>query len=180
MGGKKGFVLNSAKTFGIFLNLNTENGGGGTSGDGTKTETSTEWDYVINDGNRDTDLSINVYKSKNPKYSDFFSVFGGQTYNPYQPQEVTQHYKPGTEISKGTQQMEQPNLKIGIGDQLPSKHAVVNDIPSGQSTNVNLYLSNMANAHQGLDFTYNLIVFEKQKDVNVMNRVLKTFFKKNG
>lgn len=161
VGGKKGFVLNSAKTFGIFLNLNTENGGGGTSGDGTKTETSTEWDYVINDGNRDTDLSINVYKSKNPKYSDFFSVFGGQTYNPYQPQEVTQHYKPGTEISKGTQQMEQPNLKIGIGDQLPSKHAVVNDIPSGQSTNVNLYLSNMANAHQGLDFTYNLIVFEK-------------------
>ena len=157
VGGTKGFVLNAAATFGVIINLMTENGGGTTSGGGTRTESFTEWDYVINDGNRDTDLSINIYKSKKAGYSDFFSVFGGQTYNPYQPH----HYKPGTELSKATQQMEQPQLQIGVGDQLPSKHAVVNDIPAGQSANVNLYLSNMANAHQGLDFAYNLLVIEQ-------------------
>ena len=169
---KMGLVLSDA--FGIrnksivsvgdIIHINTEDGGGFIRGDGTKTENYTEWEYSIVDGNRDTDLSINIYKSKKTKYSDFFSVFGGQTYNPYQNQEVTQYYLPGTPLGNSTQQMEQPTLAIGVGNQNPSKNATVTDIPSGQEANVTLYCTNMANAHQGVNFSYNLLIVENTND----------------
>jgi len=169
---KMGFVLNTK--FGYrkndftsvanIFNFTTEDGGGFIKGDGTKTENYTEWEYTINDGNRDTDISINVYKSSNPKYSDFFSVFGGQTYNPYQPQEVTQYYLPGTPLGNSTQQMEQPELRISVGDGNPAESVTVTDIPAGQEANVTLHCTNMANANQGVNFSYNLIVIEQSND----------------
>lgn len=164
LGEKFGFLNKSIATVGDIVNVNIENGGGFTKGDGTKTENYTEWEYSINDGNRDTDLSINIYKSNNAKYSDFFSVFGGQTYNPYQPQEVTQYYLPGTPLGNSTEQMEQPNLGIGVGNQNPSKNATVTDIPAGQEANVTLYCTNMANANQGVNFSYNLLIIEQSNN----------------
>ena len=161
LGNKFGIRTKAVASAGWVIGINTEDGGGFTKGDGTKTENYTEWEYSINDGNRDTDLSINIYKSNSPKYSDFFSVFGGQTYNPYQAQEVTQYYLPGTPLGNSTQQMEQPNLGIGVGDQNPSKNATVTDIPAGKEANVTLYCTNLANANQGVNFSYNLIIIEQ-------------------
>ena len=167
LGNNFGIRNKSLVAVGDIMHINTEDGGGFTRGDGTKTENYTEWEYSIVDGNRDTDLSLNIYKSKKPKYSDFFSVFGGQTYNPYQEQEVTQYYLPGTPLGNSTQQMEQPNLNIAVGDQNPSKNATVTDIPSGGEANVTLYCTNMSNVNQGSNFSYNLLIVEQTNNLGL-------------
>ncbi len=155
-----GFSFSGAVTFGVITNISSNEGGGDTSGDGTKTDNYTEWEYTLADGNRDVDISINMYDSDDKTHSKIFSVFGGQTYNPYEPQEVTEYYKPGTPLGNGTVQMEQPSLRIGIGDELPAESVTITDIPAGQSANLVLYCTNMANVHQGIDFTYNVVVKE--------------------
>ena len=40
----------------------------------------------------DTDLSIDKYPSGQTGYSDVFSLFGGQTYNPYEGKEYTKWF----------------------------------------------------------------------------------------
>lgn len=159
-GGHFGAVINAAAEFGVITNLSIEIGGGYIKGDGTKTETFTEWEYHVEDGNRDTDLSINKYGSDTNGYSDFFYLYGGQTYNPFEDKEVTKYYNPGTPLGNGTEQMEQPNMSISITGQNPSKNVTVTDIPSGQEANLTLHCTNMARAHQGTNFSYNLIVPE--------------------
>ena len=61
-------------------------------------------------------------------------------------------------------QMEQPNLGIAVGNQNPAKNVTLTDIPSGQEANVTLYCTNMANVHQGVNFSYNLLIVEKTND----------------
>ena len=145
----------------VLISAESEDGGGQTTGDGTITENFTEWEYNIEDGNRDTDLSLTIYESDNSKYSDFFSVFGGQTYNPYQPQEVTHYYKPGTPLGNSTEQMEQPDLRIGLPGENTAKSVTVNDIPAGGEANVVLQCTNLGNAHQGIMFSYGLEVLDE-------------------
>ena len=145
----------------VLISAESEDGGGQTTGDGTITENFTEWEYNIEDGNRDTDLSLTIYESDNSKYSDFFSVFGGQTYNPYQPQEVTHYYKPGTPLGNSTEQMEQPDMRIGLPGENTAKSVTVNDIPAGGEANVILQCTNLGNAHQGIMFSYGLEVLDE-------------------
>ena len=166
---KMGFVLGDqfawqaeAITYAaVTAKAKSEDGGGYTKGDGTKTENFTEWAYNIEDGNRDTDLSISIYKTKSNKYSDFFSVFGGQTYNPYQEQEKTHYYKPGTPLGNSTVQMEQPNMRIGLPGENTAKSVTVTDIPAGGEATVMLQCTNLANAHQGVDFSYDILVLDE-------------------
>lgn len=155
-----GFHTSSGVKFAIDANFTTENGQQQAYGDGTKTESFTEWEYHVEDGNRDTDLSINKYGSDKNGHSDFFYLYGGQTYNPFEDKEVTKYYKPGTPLGNGTEQMEQPNMSISITGQNPSKNVAVTDIPSGQEANLTLHCTNLARAHQGVNFSYNLIVPE--------------------
>ncbi|MBQ1773961.1 MAG: laminin G domain-containing protein [Prevotella sp.] len=120
-----------------------------------------EFDYEFNDGNPDTQFSVDIYQSP-AGFSDIFRLFGGQSYNPYEPEEKTQYYEEGKHtLSNGTVQMEQPYLGISIGGQNAAKEANINDIPSGQEANLTLHCSNMANVHQGLDFMYDLVVVEQ-------------------
>ncbi len=160
LGEHFGFSYRGPVSFGVIMNFSSNVGGGGTDGDGIKTDNYTEWEYTFDDGNRDVDISVNQYDSDNHAHSKIFSVFGGQTYNPYEPQEFTHHYQPGTPLGNGTVQMEQPQLRIGIGNQLPAESVTINDIPAGQTANLVLYCSNMANSHQGVDFVYELLVKE--------------------
>ena len=160
LGGIYGWETKALGRFGVTTTINTENGGGQIKGDGTKTESFTEWEYHVEDGNRDTDLSINKYGSDTNGYSDFFYLYGGQTYNPFEDKEVTKYYNPGTPLGNGTEQMEQPNMSISITGQNPSKNVTVTDIPSGQEANLTLHCTNLARAHQGVNFSYNLIVPE--------------------
>lgn len=45
-----------------------------------------EFDYTFDDGNKGTDFSVDIYKSPTG-WSDIFSIFGGQSYNPCQKEE---------------------------------------------------------------------------------------------
>ena len=155
-----GWKLWSAATFGIITNITTEAGRGAVEGDGTKESNYTEWEYTVQDGNRDTDISINQYKPDNQNNSYIFSIFGGQTYNPYEGQDTTKWYQPGTPLGNATLQMEQPDLQISLDGQHPAKSATLTDIPAGGEAHVVLHCTNLATAHQGINFSYNLIILE--------------------
>ena len=160
-GADMGWSWFGAARFGCIMTISSENGKAWSDGDGHDEQSYIEYEYTINDGNRDTDISINQYDSKNPHWSKIFSVFGGQTFNPYHAADSTQYYLPKTQLNAATVQMEQPNLNISVGNQKPSKTATVTDIPAGGEANVTLYCTNMASEHQGKNFFYNFLILEQ-------------------
>ena len=134
--------------------LDTENGWARNENETDTESRYVEFDYSLNDGNPSTDISVDIYKSP-AGWSDIFSVFGGQTYNPYQDEIRTKHYEEDYVLSNATVQMEQPSLRIGLEGQNPSKEITLTDIPSGQPVNLILYCSNMSSVNQLIDFSYN-------------------------
>lgn len=160
IGGGSTIHFKAGASYLMVFNITTETGGGRIEGGGDNKENYTEWEYTLCDGNRDTDISIDKFPSGRSGYSPVFSIFGGQTYNPYEEQEVTHYYKPGTPLGNATLQMEQPNISISVNGKNPSKNITVTDIPSGQEMNLTLHCTNLANVHQGVNFLYDLIVAE--------------------
>ena len=157
------------------LESNTENtvGDGKIYGNGNDNERYTEWEYVLADGNRDADLSINMYDAEFGNNSKLFSLFGGQTYNPYEPADSTHYYKPNGQslpLGNGSVRMEEPRISIGDGTGTPGKSLTLTDIPAGQSVNAVLYCSNMSNAHQGRNFSYDFGISEStnQKGLEIL------------
>ncbi|MBR6998023.1 MAG: hypothetical protein IKI19_04380, partial [Prevotella sp.] len=160
LGEHFGFKASAAIAAGMIVNIDFEAGGGEASQNTTETNNFSEWTYVLNDGNVDADLSINVFKSSDKSASDIFYLYGGQTYNPYEGAEVTHYYEPGTALGNATEQMEQPMLSISSGGNTPSKNITLTDIPAGQEANLTLHCTNMARVHQGTDFSYDVVVVE--------------------
>ena len=163
LGAKTGFQYNGAIAFGAIVEFKTNVGGGSEYGNGDDNKDYTEWEYVLKDGNRDVDLSINMYPSENGSNSKIFSLFGGQTYNPYEPCDSTHYYKPNgvaLPLGNGTVRMEQPYVQIGAGSSAPGKSVTITDIPAGESATAVLYCSNMSNTNQALPFGYDVVVFE--------------------
>ena len=159
----------------VGIESNTENtvGDGKVYGNGTDSERYTEWEYVLADGNRDADLSINMYDAEFGNNSKLFSLFGGQTYNPYEPADSTHYYKPNGQslpLGNGSVRMEEPRISIGDGTGTPGKSLTLTDIPAGQSVNAVLYCSNMSNAHQGRNFSYDFGISEStnQKGLEIL------------
>lgn len=163
LGWKQGWEIKGLTCLGIQTNLATNVGGGEITGSGNDNENYTEWEYVLNDGNRDADLSINMYEAESGRNSKIFSLFGGQTYNPYEPADSTHYYQENGQylpLGNGTVRMEQPYIQIGVGNSAPAKSATLTDIPAGQSGTAILYCSNMTNTHQVLPFGYDVSVME--------------------
>ena len=160
LGEHFGFKASYAIAAGMIVNIEFEAGGGEASQNTTETNNFTEWTYVLDDGNVDADLSINVFKSSDKSASDIFYLYGGQTYNPYEGAEVTHYYEPGTALGNATEQMEQPMMSISSGGSTASKNITVTDIPAGQEANLTLHCTNMARVHQGTDFSYDVVVVE--------------------
>ncbi len=163
LGWKQGWEIKGLTCLGIQTNLATNVGGGEITGSGNDNENYTEWEYVLNDGNRDADLSINMYEAESGRNSKIFSLFGGQTYNPYEPADSTHYYQENGQylpLGNGTVRMEQPYIQVGVGNSAPAKTATLTDIPAGQSATAILYCSNMTNTHQVLPFGYNVSVME--------------------
>ncbi|MBQ3997833.1 MAG: hypothetical protein II644_00685 [Paludibacteraceae bacterium] len=163
LGWKSGWKIKSVVRVGLQSNVSTLVGGGTVTGSGRDTTYYTEWDYDLADGNRDVDLSINMYPADKGNNSKIFSLFGGQTYNPYEPADSTHYYKPDGEslpLGNGTVRMEQPYMSIGKGSEAPGKSVTLTDIPSGESATATLYCSNMTNTHQVLPFGYDVSVLE--------------------
>ena len=120
-----------------------------------------EFSYDFSDGNRGTDFSVDIYKSPRG-YSNSFSILGGQSYNPYEGPEFARFYEPDEHhiLSYGTQQMEQPDIRISVDGEQSAKTLTLTDIPSGQKKNLVLHLSNNNQTQQPFDMTYNLALVE--------------------
>lgn len=157
---KAGWKIASFTRVGLISNTTHEAGQGGISGSGDDNTNYTEWDYVLEDGNRDVDLSISMYPSESGSNSKIFSLFGGQTYNPYEPADSTRYYEPGTPLGNGSVRMEQPVVQIAKGSEAPGKSVTLTDIPAGGSANATLYCANMCNTHKGVPFGYDVSVME--------------------
>ena len=146
------------------LSIDTENGWQYSEAESDYDENKTdfaEFAYEFSDGNRDTDFSVDVYKSPTG-WSDIFSLFGGQSYNPYEPEEKTKYYEPGQHtLSNGTTRMENPDLQISLPGENGAKSVTVTDIPAGGEANVILYCTNLATAHQGKNFGYDLEIMDE-------------------
>jgi hypothetical protein len=100
---------------------------------------------------------VNCYKSASG-WSDHFSTLAGQTYCPYEGEDVTKYYNAGTTISKATIPMQKPQVMVSNGNQNPSSKAVMTDVPAGQSALFTLYLSN--DVETDMAMTYVLSVAE--------------------
>ena len=165
LGEKFGFQYSGFISFGAIVNVKSAVGGGSVSGAGDDEKNYTEWEYVLSDGNRDVDLSVNMYPSESGSNSKIFSLFGGQTYNPYEPVDSTHYYTNDAgehvALGNGSVQMEQPNIRIGTGDSAPGEHLTITDIPAGHAATAVLYCTNMAHAHQVLNFSYDLGIPER-------------------
>ena len=119
-----------------------------------------EFEYTFDDGNRGTDFSVDVFKSPY-QFSDIFSLVGGQSYNPYEGEEKTKWFEEGQHVlSNGTQQMEQPGIKISLDGKDGGKSATLTDVPAGQTGTFTLHLTNNSTTHQGFDFTHNVLIQE--------------------
>ena len=65
--------------------------------------------YVLNDGNAGDYLSIDI-KTPKAHTSTVFRTRGGQTMCPYEGEEVTEFYQPGTVLNSATMQREIPQI----------------------------------------------------------------------
>ncbi|MCR4602018.1 MAG: LamG domain-containing protein [Prevotella sp.] len=144
----------------------TENGWSMSTAESDEDENTKDWaqfDYSFSDGNKGTDFSVNIYKS--PKgWSDSFFLVGGQSYNPYEGEQKTKYYEPGLHtLSNGTEQMERPSIRISIDGNADNsaKKVTLSDVPAGQAGQLTLHLTNLSSTSQGFDFSYNIVINEK-------------------
>ncbi len=145
------------------LSVDTENGWAYSTTESDyneNTKTFAEFDYVFEDGNKGTDFSVDIYTSP-AGWSDIFSLFGGQSYNPWEKEEKTQYYEPGQHtLSNGTVRMENPDIQVSTDGGIAAKQATLTDIPAGGTGQFTLHLSNIRNTNQDFDFSYNIMVQE--------------------
>ena len=153
------FKIANFASWGIHTTIANEVGREQSDIDGEIHKNSMEWDYVLNEGNPDTDLSIDKYPSGLAGYSDVFSLFGGQTYNPYEGKEYTKWFEPGQHVlSNGSEQMEQPDIRISTDGVNSAKEATLTDVPAGQTGQFTLFLSNKNNANRHYDPIFQFMV----------------------
>lgn len=156
--------MNAAMTFGANLQVKTETGykkNTETSDFDDNVKTYAEFDYELNDGNPGTDFTVDIYESPS-NWSNIFLLRGGQSYNPYEGQETTTEYEPEKNhiISYGTEQMEQPIIAISTDGNVGAQSAILSDVPSGQSAQFTLHLTNGTRTNQDVPFTYTLMLVE--------------------
>ena len=153
----------SSVQFKTKYSVDTENGWAYSTTESDYDENTKNWaefDYIFDDGNKGTDFSVDIYKSP-AGWSDVFSLFGGQSYNPWEKEEKTQYYEPGQHtLSNGTVRMENPDIQVSTDGGIAAKQATLTDIPAGGTGQFTLHLSNIRNTNQDFDFSYNIMVQE--------------------
>ncbi len=168
VGGKVSFqsniFVNYAASFGMNIEADVASGyiGSSVKGDENDNRTSyAEFEYELNDGNPGTDFSVDIYKSPRG-WGDIFVLRGGQSYNPYEGEELAQYYEPEKKhvISYGTERMEQPVIRISTDGEVGATSATLNDIPAGGTGQFTLHLTNGTTTNQKVPFTYILEIAE--------------------
>ncbi len=86
-------------------------------------------------GGQNSDAGFEDIDSKDLNLSKFIlRTLAGATSCPYEDEEVTEYYKPGTVISEKTLQIEVPEIAV--------ENAFIDNVPSGEPAYVTLYLRN--------------------------------------
>jgi len=161
---KIGIHVNTAMTFGSNFIFKGEAGALSNQSKGDAEDNRhnyAEFDYELNDGNPGTDFSVDILRSPRG-WGDIFVLRGGQSYNPYEGEELAQYYEPEKKhvISYGTERMEQPVIRISTDGEVGATSATLNDIPAGGTGQFTLHLTNGTTTHQTYPFTYLLDVAE--------------------
>ena len=112
---------------------------------GSETATSQTIGYTLAEDGDDDVLTIDVFKAPD-NMGPIFVTKGGRTSAPYEGQELTKYYMPGTEISAATQQIEMPELTV----KAPS---ILQNVPSGRSALFTLELTNNSETDEDCWFT---------------------------
>ena len=114
-----------------------------TTGSG-ETESLTVGYTLAEDGDDDA-LTIDIFKAPDGM-GPIFVTRGGRTSGPFEDQEVTRYYEPGTEISARTRQIEVPTISVA--------NPILQNVPSGRSALFTLELTN--NSETNEDCWFNL------------------------
>lgn len=101
--------------------------------------------YTLAEDGDDDALTIDVFKAPDG-LGPIFVTKGGRTSAPYEGQEVTKYYNPGTEISAATLQIEKPELSV--------RNPILQNVPSGRSAIFTLELTNNSDTEE--DCWFNL------------------------
>jgi hypothetical protein len=128
---------------GVTFTDNVEVNTGGHWSDDTGTTHTTTTSYSIVETGDDDSHTFDVYKAPDG-FGAIFVTRGGRTSCPYEGQEVTKYYKPGTEINAATSQIEMPFIK--------AKNPVITDVPSGTKATFMLQLSNLSETGENVFF----------------------------
>ncbi len=97
--------------------------------------------YTLNDESRSAALSVDVFKS--PKgWGPSFRTRGGQTRCPYEDEEKTKYYNPGTVLNYATMKIDNP--KISIPDNM------ILDVPSGRDATFEVVFTNESETSEEL------------------------------
>ncbi|MBQ6767640.1 MAG: hypothetical protein IJP46_03095 [Prevotella sp.] len=110
-------------------------------------EDSTGFSFTLSEDGDDDYLSVDVFHAPD-KYSPVFVTRGGATSCPYEDAAVTKYYRPGTEISAKTVQIEKPEIEARVTQ--------LTGIPAGGVGTFQVYIRN--NSDTSEDGMYNLNV----------------------
>ena len=112
---------------------------------GSETVNSQTIGYTLAENGDDDALTIDIFKAPDG-HGPIFVTKGGRTSAPYEGQEVTKYYNPGTEISAATLQIEKPQLTV--------EDPILQNVPSGRSAIFTLLLDNTSDTDE--DCWFNL------------------------
>lgn len=138
------------KGIGISVDITTENTGGFEYSNGSETETCTTTGYTLADSNVGDYFSVDVF-APSDQFGVVFRTRGGQSSCPYEGAELTKYYKPGTELSAATMQIDIPVLSVD--------KPFATEIPSGKEATYILSLDN--NSEANLDRQFELRVLDE-------------------
>ena len=133
--------------FGVGVDVSTTNGGQWVDQTSESVSRTSTVAYNLVDGDYTDYLSIDVLRPDDG-FGPVFVTRGGATKCPYEDQDTTVYYEPGTVISAKTMQVEKPEIEI----QTP----VVTGVPAGGTATIVLNLRNLSEV--GYDISYDISV----------------------
>lgn len=151
LGIETGIVINS---MGVTASI-TETLGGGFVDVTHNSETTTEaYGYLLKESGTSDKLTVDVYRSPDG-FGPIFVTRGGQTSDPYEDKVVTKYYKPGTEISAKTMQIEVPKIS--------AEETVISGVPSGKDAVFTVYLMNESETSENCYFRLSVVEDSNEK-----------------
>jgi len=136
---------------GVLWNSTNNFGGTYDKTKGEGTDTTTTFGYVLAESNQGSYYSVDVLPASDG-FGPVFRTRGGQSYCPYEGEELTQYYEPGKHVlNVATEQMEIPQITINnlkIANQI--------NVPTNSQAYFTLSLKNLSQA--GNNVWYDLVV----------------------